>query len=210
MGEPSALLSGQTISISQIAQTSSSGIKKCKILVQIAKWAKAKTILELGTNLGIATTAFCENGFDLFTVEGDHQLYQYSKAHLNDYANCAIHFAKFSDFLNENSRSYDLIYIDGDHSYTATKMIFNECKSHLNPAGMIIIDDIRWSKGMKSAWRDVQRDEDYNLFIDLFFMGLVTNRNELKSTIICKLLPRKIKPWPFYFFRKRKFVPYSA
>lgn len=210
MGEPSALLSGQTISISQIAQTSSSDIKKCKTLVRIGRWAKAKTILELGTNLGIATTAFCENDFKVSTVEGQKELYYYAAANLSHYVNCQLYQTTFVDFLKSDRGLYDMIYIDGDHSYSATKLLFNKSKYLLNPEGIIIIDDIRWSGGMKSAWRDIRRDKDFNLIIDLFFMGLVTNRNALKSKIICKLLPRKIKPWPFYFFRKLKFVPYSA
>ena len=42
--------------------------------------------------------------------------------------------------LNDGSR-YDFIYIDGDHSYEATKPALETCWQMLNPDGVLFLDD---------------------------------------------------------------------
>ena len=38
---------------------------------------------------------------------------------------------------------------------------------------MIIIDDIRWSKDMYLAWKQIIDDKRFNLTMDLFQLGII-------------------------------------
>jgi hypothetical protein len=48
-----------------------------------------------------------------------------------------------------SSRSWDLIYIDGNHDYEVAKADWQICASHLAPRGLIVLDD----SGLSSSYR---------------------------------------------------------
>ena len=201
MGSRSLYTSSHQRRINEIVQHSSSNLNKCEVLIKLGKWSQAKAVLELGTNVGIASTAFIENGFNLTTVEGHREIYNWTHQHLSKYSNCTFIHSPFEDFLDDQKDTYDLIFIDGDHQYDATQLIVKKCKKLLNPGGLIVLDDIRWSQGMKEAWRIISLDQDFNFVIDLFIAGILSNDNQLKQKISLKLIPKRIKPWPIYLFR---------
>ena len=201
IGQPSQLHTGSQITIARLAKTSSSGINKCNFIVKLARWSQSKTVLELGTNLGIATMALCENDFDVTSVEANCEIYKFAKRNLIAWPNCDLKFQKFLDHLQKSEKLYDLIFIDGDHSYESTKKLVEKCFKRLETNGIIIIDDIRWSRGMKLVWKEFKNDENFNLCVDLFALGILCNRSELTNKLSVKLIPKHLKPWPIYLFR---------
>ena len=201
VGAGSQIHEKSSLRVKQIVSSASSSINKCKLLVSIANWSKTKRILELGTNLGVCTLAWAENGFEVMTVEGNQELYQFAQKAIEPLDNVVCHYSLFEDYLNRNEEMFDLIYVDGDHSYQATINLIQQSKTFLNPNGVIVIDDIKWSDGMKKAWEKAKQDEYFNFHIDLFALGILSWQESLHYPIHKRLIPKKYKPWPYHFFR---------
>ena len=201
LGSTSQVNSSPKKSLSQITKSASSHQEKCQLLVAIARWAKSKNILELGTNTGLATMAWAESDFDVHTVEGNPQLFELSSTSLQKFPNVVSFNSTFSEFFATNTKKYDLIYVDGDHSFEATHDLVLKSKSILNSKGIIVLDDIRWSAGMKKIWIECVQNFGFNLSIDLFALGILSESADLKFGIHKTLIPKKYKPWPYHFFR---------
>ena len=75
--------------------------------------------------------------------------------------------------LHSSGKKYDLIYIDGNHTYEATVRYFTLLLPFTHERTLIIFDDIHWSKGMEQAWYEISIHPSVTLTIDLFFVGLV-------------------------------------
>ncbi|MFI5133955.1 MAG: class I SAM-dependent methyltransferase, partial [Chitinophagales bacterium] len=77
--------------------------------------------------------------------------------------------------------SVDFAFIDGNHRKEPTIQYFNSILAKINNFSIVVIDDIHWSREMEDAWSYCQKYESVALSIDLFFMGLLFFRNEIKE-----------------------------
>ncbi len=66
----------------------------------------------------------------------------------------------------------DLAFIDGHHQYEPTLEYYNQVLDHCTQDAVLVFDDIRWSDGMKKAWRHIQADHRFGLVVDLQSVGL--------------------------------------
>ena len=67
---------------------------------------------------------------------------------------------------------FDVVFLDGHHDGAALVDQFRRLRPCLRPGGVFIVDDIRWSKGMHAAWRELAEADDV-WALDLFRMGLM-------------------------------------
>ena len=192
--------------VSDIARSVSSGPHKCRILMRLTDYFKPASILELGTALGISSAylAISKHVSHVSTMEGSTALYELAKEFCSG-LNHKIELinTSFEDGLAQLSalnKKFDFIYIDGDHSYESTLAYFEWSKRALNPNGIIVIDDIYWSSDMKAAWKEIRESPDYNLTVDFFYAGLVTNSDKLGEPIHAMLNPFWFK-WKLGFLR---------
>jgi len=72
----------------------------------------------------------------------------------------------------------------------------------LNPNGVILFDDIYWSKGMTEAWTTIKADQRVKRTIDLYTFGIVEIG---KSDTIshATLIKSQWKPFQFGFFSSK-------
>ena len=77
--------------------------------------------------------------------------------------------------------TFDLLYIDGDHTYDSTKFYFETALKYKHNNSVIIFDDIYWSKEMTRCWREIKEHHEVNLSIDCFYFGMVFFKNEIKQ-----------------------------
>ncbi len=64
---------------------------------------------------------------------------------------------------------------------------FNMIKPYLSKNGIVVFDDINWSSQMRKAWKDIKKDKQVTMSIDLFFMGIVfVNKNLSKQDFIVR------------------------
>jgi len=69
---------------------------------------------------------------------------------------------QFQSFI-ENMPPFDLVFIDGDHSYSGCKNDFDSVKDH---AKLIAFHDILAVKDIKRLWDEIKHDYKYYEFID--------------------------------------------
>lgn len=171
--------------ISKIAQTAGISPKRAELLFRVTQYFQPKNILEIGTSLGLATSALAlgnTNG-NVITIEGCPQTGGTAKNQLNkfDCKNVESVISEFESFLiseNLNSTIFDLIYFDGNHSKKATLTYFETLLSTINNDSVWIFDDIHWSPEMEEAWEIIKNHPKVKVTIDTFQWGFVFFRYE--------------------------------
>lgn len=185
-GSGSRVFKSNTREISKIAKTSGISPKRARLLFRIAKYLNAKNILELGTSLGLGTSAlsFGNNKANITTIEGCPETTIIAQQQFNTFQlnNIDLKTSAFDDILLElTSNNYDLIYIDGNHQKEATLRYFETLLPTTNNNTVFIFDDIHWSEGMSQAWENIIKHPKVTVSIDTFFWGLVFFRKEQKK-----------------------------
>lgn len=199
----------EMMGVAQIAKVSSSNALKCKLLSNLVRYIQPSCILELGTNLGIAT-AYLHSAYpsaDCVTVEGSESIYRLAKRNLESlgYANIETYNSLFDIFLNDHSsiiHKSDLVYLDGDHRYQSTLDYFDKIWKNWSKSKsvqVIVLDDIYWSKGMTKAWTTIK--ENYKCqTLDFYKLGIVIRNENLVISEHIKVVPRWVKPLSFGFW----------
>ncbi|GAA6766328.1 class I SAM-dependent methyltransferase [Flavobacterium sp. CGRL1] len=171
--------------ISKIASTAGISPKRAELLFRVTNYFKPQNILEIGTSLGLATSALAlgSTNAKVTTIEGCPQTGGTAKNQLDkfDCKNVESIISEFESFLiseNLNSKIYDLIYFDGNHSKKATLEYFNLLLPTINNDSVWIFDDIHWSPEMEEAWEIIQNHPKVKVTIDTFQWGFVFFRYE--------------------------------
>lgn len=187
--------------VSSFVKSSASDKKKGEILFNLARHTRAKTILELGTNVGLgaAYLASANSHSRVESIEGCPQLCEVARHALSviDIKNVNISAGKFSKLLIpicEKLEKIDLAFIDGDHTYEGTLSYYESISPYLHEHSVVVFDDIYWSDGMTKAWNKIKKQPEVILSIDAFKLGFVFFDKSLKKEEL-KLVPRYSKFW---------------
>ncbi len=181
-GQGSRVFKGNARKVSAVVKNAGMRKKRQKLLFRMAKYFKSETVLELGTSLGMGTVALSlSNEFSAInTVEGCPNTLSKAQEYFEKFNlhNIQIHQELFSEFLENASTQFDLIFIDGDHNGERTLGYFNSLLNKVHNDSLIIFDDIYWSKDMTVAWQKIIANEKVTVSIDTFQWGLVFFRKE--------------------------------
>jgi len=177
---------GEKRKISTIFSTSSSKGKFSLLLYRITKHYSPKNILELGTSLGVGSIHLSQgnNNANTTTIEACPATHAQAQENFKQFRFSNINSiqATFDDYLDSySSEKFDLVFIDGHHDGNALIKYLEKLKPFTHNDTLFILDDIRWSESMFSAWKKIISDPYYNVSIDLFRMGIVTPRNQQKK-----------------------------
>lgn len=178
--------------ISKIASTAGISPKRAELLFRVTNYFQPKNILEIGTSLGLATSALALGSRSLgtkakvITLEGCPQTANVAQNQLNqfDCTNVENVISEFESFLiSENLQStiYNLIYFDGNHSKKATLAYFELLLPTIDNDSVWIFDDIHWSAEMEEAWEIIKNHPKVIVTIDTFQWGFVFFRREQKK-----------------------------
>ena len=181
-GQGSRVFKGNARKVSAVVKNAGMRKKRQKLLFRMAKYFKSENILELGTSLGLGTVALSlSNEFSaIHTVEGCPNTLLKAQEYFEKFNlhNIQIHQKLFSEFLENTSEKFDLIFIDGDHNGERTLGYFHSLLKNVHNDSVIIFDDIYWSKDMTAAWQQIIVNENVTVSIDTFQWGLVFFRKE--------------------------------
>ncbi len=162
--------------ISGIFKTSSSRGKYGALLYKTAHHYAPKRILELGTSLGVGTLhlhlGFRES--EITTLEGCTETFKVAKALLPEGIKAVN--TRFEPFIAQDHTVYDLIFVDGHHDGEALLSYMKLLQKNAHEDTIFILDDIRWSNSMLSAWNQLVHSEKYHVTLDLFRLGIVVQR----------------------------------
>lgn len=175
--------------ISKIAQTAGISSKRAELLFRVTNYFQPETILEIGTSLGLATSALALGNpkAKVITLEGCPNTASIAKNQLDEFdcKNVENIISEFESFLIAENLSrdfrtkiYDLIYFDGNHSKKATLAYFELLLSTINNDSVWIFDDIHWSEEMEEAWENIKNHPKVKVTIDTFQWGFVFFRRE--------------------------------
>ncbi|OIV43823.1 O-methyltransferase [Flavobacterium johnsoniae] len=175
--------------ISKIASTAGISPKRAELLFRVTHYFQPKNILEIGTSLGLATSALAlgNTKAKVITLEGcpqtaDQCQLQLQKFNLNNVDSVITEFESYLQDvklrLNAETENFDLIYFDGNHSKKATLAYFELLLPTINNDSVWIFDDIHWSPEMEEAWEIIKNHPKVKVTIDTFQWGFVFFRYE--------------------------------
>lgn len=170
--------------IAHIARISCIKPKYGRLLFRLAVFIKAQSILELGTCLGMGTAYLkaADTRAKVTTLEGAPSLAKKAAANLDELGlDVNIMCGRFDELLPQIHDRFDLIYVDGNHTYEATKAYFEQLIGQLNEGGVMVMDDIYWSAGMTRAWMEIQRDPRVSISVDVHQFGLLFKRGGVEK-----------------------------
>jgi predicted O-methyltransferase YrrM len=166
--------------ISDIAKNSLKPPKLAQLLYRLAANQQPRSIIELGTCLGI-TTIYLQNAAPyakVYTLEGCPETASIAKESFNKAGLAGIELitGNFDNTLPgviEKLAQLDFVYVDGNHQKAATLQYFEWCLPKIHENTLLIFDDIYWSEEMKDAWTEIKAHPQVTVTVDLFWIGLV-------------------------------------
>jgi len=188
LGAGSGQQSSNQRKIAGIARHAAKPKKLGQLLYRIVQYYQPKTIIELGTSLGISTAylAKAAPAAKLITIEGSPAIAEKAAANFEE---LDIHHIQqvtgnFDDILPGILQSLsvvDFAFIDGNHREEPTLHYFEELLKKTGNNSILVFDDIHWSRGMENAWEQIRQHPAVRCSIDLFFIGIVVFRQEFRE-----------------------------
>lgn len=164
--------------LKMLSQTASSE-KWGRLLLRFAQMKAGEVNLELGTNLGVGlrylvTGTFFQHRW--ISIEGDPVTADLAISAFGGNEQIDVVNGRFVEvlpkILQENS-NFGLVFIDGHHDGLATQEYADLISPKLKNNGWLILDDIRWSASMKSAWEELKKRSWVDRWVDLGKMGIL-------------------------------------
>lgn len=184
-GAGSKVFKSNTRAINQIAKNAGISKKRAELLFRITNYFQPESILEVGTSLGLATSALSLGNpkAKITTLEGCENTLTVAKKQFEkfDLANIKPVQTEFASYLKNQQPTTDnrqLIYFDGNHSRQATLKYFELLLPTITNETVWIFDDIHWSKDMEEAWESIKNHQNVTVTIDTFQWGIVFFRKE--------------------------------
>lgn len=169
-----------TRKVSDIARSTGMPAMYGELLFRIVEYYQCKTILELGTGLGLSAmylSAASKKG-SLLSIEGDTQIAALARKNLAAVGcrNAEVIVGDIKDKAPEalqRLHKVDLVFMDGNHQYEPTIDYYNTVLPYLHDHSIVILDDIHWSEEMTRAWDELRKRPEVKLSVDLYRMGLL-------------------------------------
>ena len=209
-GAGSRVFKSNNREIAKIAQTAGISQKNAELLFRIVRYFQPKTILEIGTSLGLATSALSSGNpnAEVISLEGcpntmaiTKEMFQNSSFKFNA-ENIKFVNTKFEDYLSNcqlKTENWQLIYFDGNHSKKATLAYFETLLPTISNDSVWIFDDIHWSLDMEEAWDSIKNHPEVSVTIDTFQWGIVFFRKEQNKE---HFIINPNRTWSSYLFEK--------
>lgn len=188
LGAGSQINKNRNRAIKNIARYSLKPAKQSQLIFRLVNYFNPNSILELGTAFGITTSylASVNSKSQVVTVEGcpnlAHIAHETFKA-LN-ITNVELLLGNFTEKLPKALKKLeklDFVFFDGHHEKEATINYFNQCIPLSHNDTVFVFDDIYYTPEMLAAWNEIKRHPKVKVSLDLFYMGIVFFKKELKK-----------------------------
>ena len=174
------------VSIGHLERTASTDRRKAQWMAALAQSVEPDSdqdvaILELGTCLGAgaASLVLGAGGHCRYVgLEGSADLAAITGERLRKVAPAAavdLRVGPFRDTLPDLLASqprFDVVFLDGHHEGRILLDQWERLRPFVRPGGWVLVDDIRWSQDMQSAWNTLAHRPDVEA-LDVFRMGIL-------------------------------------
>ncbi|MDF2157439.1 class I SAM-dependent methyltransferase [Algoriphagus sp. CAU 1675] len=162
--------------ISKVARFSTSPRKYAQLYQYFCSLTPAKTVLELGTCVGITTRYLGKvTKGKIFSFEGSTNLITVAKKSLKsshiEFIQGNIH-QTLPSFLSQTT-TVDFALIDANHTFDSTVAFFELLLPKIDSGSIITIGDIHWSSEMNKAWDQIKKHPKVSLSLDFFECGIL-------------------------------------
>lgn len=170
--------------ISNIAKTAGISKKRAQLLFRIIQYFQPNNILEIGSSLGLATSAIALGNpkAKITALENCSNKMKQCKLHLQKFNINNVNYTttKFDDYLKTevNLSTFDFIYFNGNHSKKTTLAHFESLLSTVTNDSVWIFNAIHRSLEMEEAWEIIKQNPKVKVTIDSFQWGFVFFRKE--------------------------------
>lgn len=180
------------------------------ILHRLIDFFKPGIMLELGTAAGISGAYMASASAlpsRMFTIEGDPASSVIARQTFNLLGLDQVQVLEgaFKDILPTfflQHPTVDFALIDGHHHGPSLMDYILLIQSHLTKKqGVIIVDDIRWSRDMYAAWQKIKLDPFWTASLDLYRIGILIHNPDLTDKLNYKIISRRYKPLTLGLFR---------
>ncbi len=199
-------LQKQTLRVCDIARTALSPRWKAEFLYRLMLELQPRTILELGTSLGLTTMYLAKAAHpgEVYTIEGRPDIAEKAMENFNKIKipNVKLIEGRFDYQLQpvlKKIQTLDFVVLDGNHRYKPTVSYFDEITSAHKPK-VVLVDDIHWSKEMTMAWKKLKSTSQYNIAIDFYHFGLLIEHNNVNHKIDIAYIEYWKKFWRMGFW----------
>ncbi|WP_142531583.1 O-methyltransferase [Saccharicrinis carchari] len=175
-------------SVRHLVKYNASSKKQGELLFRMVAYFKPKTIIELGTSLGLGTLylAMGNPSTRVHTIEGCPEIAKIAERNFKaeGIGNVTQHVGSFKNELPKLIHvlpALDMVYFDGHHDYMATLMYFNMCLPKASESALFIFDDIYWSAGMTKAWNQIIGHPSVAASFDFFDFGIVILKKDMEK-----------------------------
>lgn len=186
------------VTLGRLVQKATRSRREGELLYRICRHYQIQRGIELGTHVGISTAyqVMGHPGATFFTLEGAPALAEIARS---TFRQLDIHprlitgdFAASLSLLDLADFQPDYVFVDGNHRYQPTLDYFHCLLPYMAEGGIMVFDDVHWSRGMERAWETICRHPEVSLSIDLYTMGLCfIRRPQVKTHVHLFFLP-----WP--------------
>ncbi|UEG51222.1 class I SAM-dependent methyltransferase [Ferruginibacter lapsinanis] len=187
-GAGSTVIKSNQRMLSDIAASSLKPKKYAQLLYRMVQYYQPKTIIELGTSLGVTTSYLASGNTSarVYTCEGAKEIASVAKRNFDilNFDNIEVvegDFTKTLPTLFDQLQQIDFAFVDGNHRKEPTLDYFTKFLNLSTPSTILVFDDIHWSKEMEEAWTEIQQHPAVTLTIDLFFVGIVCINTSIKA-----------------------------
>lgn len=172
-----------TREIKDVARYHLSAKKESLFHYHLGVYINAKTVLELGTSLGINTAYLSLFANHVHTIEGHEGTAAQALKNFShlDRKNIALHQGAISEQLPrvlEATGLVDFLLLDAHHALEPTLTYFETCLPYLHNDSAVVVDDIYWSEGMTTAWETLKSHPKVTLSLDFYHFGVLFFRKE--------------------------------
>lgn len=186
-GAGSKINASRQRTIGDIARNSQKQARFGRLLFRIIQHFRAKTIIDLGTSLGLTTAYLAQAtqpyGGQVVTFEGCGETAAVARQNFGQlgYQHIETIVGNLDETLAARISSLapiDFVFFDANHRYEPTVRYFETCLPYSHNDTVFVFDDIHWSDGMEQAWAYLKQHPAVSVTVDLFWIGLVFIRRE--------------------------------
>jgi len=151
-------------------------------LMRLVRELRPRSCLELGTGIGIsagyeAAALELNGGGRLITLDGSAEWAAIAEEGLASLGLGGVEFSvgpiegTLPNVL-ERLAPVDYALVDAEHTEEATVGYFESIVPHMSPRGVMVFDDIPWSRELRRTWRRIAGDERVSAAFALGRMGV--------------------------------------